>query len=84
MKFTNAYTKISDRSYLHVKNGNPRLVNPSDLTDKLIGFIDGFVSDEFCVKRQEGIAVSFNLFNSLPRLTKGWVITTPLTNFSAL
>ena len=64
-KFTNAYTKTRDNTFLYVKNGNPRNVNPSDLTDKVIGFIDGFIQDEFCIKRQEGITVSHFTFNSI-------------------
>ncbi len=40
-----------------VKSGNPRGFNPADVTNMKMGFIDGFVSDEFCVGRQTNIQV---------------------------
>ncbi|XP_072019095.1 arginine-binding periplasmic protein-like [Amphiura filiformis] len=53
-QFSKPFTK-SASTYLLVKSNNPRGVDPTDVTGKIIGFIDGYVSDEFCLKRQQGV-----------------------------
>ncbi|XP_072018365.1 uncharacterized protein [Amphiura filiformis] len=53
-KFSKPFSKLFS-TYLLVKRNNPRRVDPTDLTGQIIGFIDGYVSDEFCLKRQQGV-----------------------------
>ena len=48
--FTDAFQKPLESAF-YVKRDNPGNFNGSDITGKTIGFMDGYASNEICLKR---------------------------------
>ncbi|XP_072019019.1 uncharacterized protein [Amphiura filiformis] len=51
-QFSDPYTTTEEAAFI-VKDSNPGNFDYQDISNKKIGFIDGFVFDEFCVARQD-------------------------------
>ncbi|XP_072019531.1 L-arginine-binding protein-like [Amphiura filiformis] len=53
-EFSKSWTKPVNY-YLIIKTGNPKGFDRNDVTNKTLGFVDGFINDEFCLARQTSI-----------------------------
>ncbi|XP_072047046.1 arginine-binding extracellular protein ArtP-like [Amphiura filiformis] len=55
-QFSDPFSTIqADEFGFFVKSGNPRNFAYRDISGKKIGFLDGFIADEFCVARQDNV-----------------------------
>ncbi|XP_072047796.1 arginine-binding periplasmic protein-like isoform X2 [Amphiura filiformis] len=68
-RFSDAFS-TPDEAAFFVKPGNPLAFDYRDISNKKIGFIDGFAFDEFCVARQDIQGVPILPENSMHYATR--------------